>query len=233
MNIKELPSNTRFYCLLFSFCLSIFFYFVTQDPKTIFTLVQIYALTAVIFLYFALLAGPLTYTFKFLPFRGQYLKIRRAIGVSAFYFATLHAFFALTKNLGGISGLLRLDSTYLIAITFSLSALIILSLMAATSFDSMVEKLTFPRWKALHRLVYFAGIFIIIHALLIGPHFYGLNSPIASIFFFAISFLLLLESLRFDWMIKQKFSSYPKIGIVFLTTLIVLILIYFNYFLLK
>lgn len=210
--------NIRFYVLTFSTFLSfaVYFYVIFTIPEgtvqTI-TLTQIYALTSITYLYFALLAGPFCYIFKRFPFRGQYLKARRAIGVSAFYFALLHSNLGFFGQLGGFAGLGLLSIKYLLAITLSFTALIILFFMAATSFDFMVEKLTFLRWKLLHRLVYAASLLILTHALIIGTHFQDLSTIIPQIFFAAFTFLFFLEALRFENFIQEKFMRFPRFGL--------------------
>ena len=167
-------------------------------------LTQIYALVAITYLYIALLATPLTRLFVFLPFRGQYIKARRAIGVSAFFFSLLHAGFAFFGKLGGFAGLGFLDSKYLLAVGFSFLALVILSLLSLTSFDYMVSKLTFPRWKFLHRFVYLAGILIVMHALLLGSHFTDLSGIIPRVFFAAFIVLFGLEAIRIYNYFKKR-----------------------------
>ena len=128
-----------------------------------------YAALAFWYLYAALLASPLTQLFPNLPYRMIYVKARRAIGASAFLFGLLHGvinFFLI----GGLAGFLKItsDSQYLIAFSPSFVALIILTLMALTSFDSMVVKLGV--WlKRLHRLVYIAAVLIVIHASILIP----------------------------------------------------------------
>ncbi len=174
--MQSLFSNIRFYILIFSIVLSFVEYawvwrsFETTGER-ITVIVPLYAYTALVYLYVALLAGPLTKLFIWFPLRASYVKARRAIGVSAFYFGLLHAKFAFFDFLGGFPGLFTLNSTYLNALVLSSSALLILSLMAATSFDYMVKALTFAKWKMLHRFVYIASLFILIHAILIGTRF--------------------------------------------------------------
>lgn len=174
----QLFSNIRFYILLFSFLLSLieYWYAAGVAPNQfdrISLLVTIYAYTAVLYLYIALLCGPLTKIFQQLPFRPQYVKARRALGVSAFYFAILHAWNAFFNLLGGFQIVPLLDPEYQVALLLSTTALFILSLMAATSFDYMVKKLTFPVWKKLHQFVYIAAFFIVLHVMLIGSTFEG------------------------------------------------------------
>ncbi|MBI2430590.1 MAG: ferric reductase-like transmembrane domain-containing protein [Candidatus Levybacteria bacterium] len=173
--MMSLFSNIRFYVLILSVVLSLGEYFFIQqwfsDREKVAMLVPLYAYTALVYLYLAMLAGPLTKVFPFFPFRASYLKARRAIGVSAFYFGVLHARFAFYDFLGGFAAIPFLDTRYRIALVLSSTAILILTLMAATSFDYMVKLLTFPKWKMLHRFVYVAAIFILIHAILIGTRF--------------------------------------------------------------
>ncbi len=210
----NLLSNIRFYVLTSSilFSLAVYIFILQTIPEGTLQnirLTQIYALTAVSFLYFALLPDGLAAVFPRFPFRTQYTKARRAIGVSAFYFATLHASFAFFGQLGGFPGLFFLSDKYLLAISLSFTALVILSLMAATSFDFMVAKLTFPRWKMLHRFVYLAATLIAIHALMLGTHFANLSEFIPQIFSVALAILLLLEANRFDGFLNKILG--PKI----------------------
>lgn len=207
---RGLLGNIRFYVLLTSSMVagSIYFWAVTTfqgEGLQIINLTQTYALTAVIYLYFTLLASPLVRLFPGFPFRAKYIQARRAIGVSAFFFGAVHAYFAFFGELGGFESLLFLNSTYLIAITLSTAALIILTLMALTSFDFMIDKLGYKRWKFLHRFVYLAGFFIIIHALMLGSSFSDLSTAIPVIFGTALVFLLLLESVRIYKYLLQKF----------------------------
>lgn len=233
----SLFSNIRFYVLVFSVFLSIGVYFwitntILESGLQIIRLTQTYALTAVSFLYLALIIGPVVYTFRFLPFRGQITKARRAIGVSVFYFSILHVYFSFFKLLGGFSGLPFLPSNYLLAIALSFTALIILFLMAITSFDAMVEKLTFPRWKLLHRFVYLASIFILIHALMLGTHFQDLSSTIPQIFSVALFFLLFLEANRFDNFLQTKFPNFylskPTLFILIISAIIYVLYKFFT-----
>lgn len=218
---RKLLGNIRFYVLSFSafFAAGVYLWaaitFSDRPNIQIIRMTQIYALTSLTFLYLALLAGPLTYTFRFLPFRGQYLKARRAIGVSAFFFGLLHGSIAFFGQLGGFPGLLFLSSTYLIAITLSFISLLILSAMALTSFDFIIAKMTFKKWKMLHRLVYIAAIFTLIHALMLGTQFRDLSATIPQITFIAVFFLLILEGLRVDYFVQSKFPTLPKFGLTY------------------
>ncbi len=215
--MKDLLRNIRFYTLFLSFAVSLIFlvfikiHYGSDRIETI-RFQQYSALTAVFFLYLALLAGPFCYVFKFFPFRPQYIKARRALGVSAFYFGLLHASVSFFGQLGGFGGLAFLSSKYILAISLSFTALVVLFMMALTSFDSVIEKMSYKKWKILHRCVYLAGFFIIIHALMLGTHFQDLSTIIPQIFFSMLFFLLGLEALRMDFYLRKKLSFYPSIG---------------------
>jgi DMSO/TMAO reductase YedYZ heme-binding membrane subunit len=227
MNKGKLFSNIRFYVLLFSVTLAatIFLYIqlnYTDGGVRIIKYTQTYALISVGFLYVTLLASPLTRFFTGLPFRGKYLKARRALGVSSFLFALLHAYYAFFGELGGFEGLPFLTTNYLIAISLNAISLFILALMASTAFDSMVARLTFPRWKMLHRLVYVVGVFTLIHASMLGSHFTDPFSVFYQISFVLVAILLIMESVRLDMYLSKKYPSLPKFGVVFLVIAMVI-----------
>lgn len=175
-------------------------------------LVEYYGLVSLVFLYFSLLAGPFCYTFRSFHYRDQFMESRRALGVLAFYFGFLHSMISLFGQLGGFSGLSFLEGSYLLAIILGFIGLFIFSLLAITSFDYAVEKLSFAKWKLLHRFVYLAGITILIHTVMLGSHFSVLSDVIPHVTFIALTFLLLLEAPRFDKLFK-RFISLPKISI--------------------
>ena len=220
MNMFSLLKNIRFYVLLFTLIFSIGVYawtavtFSDRPNIQVIRLTQIYALTSVTYLYIALLISPLT-KFNLVPFSQQIVKARRGIGVSAFFFALLHASIAFFGQLGGFPGLLYLSQNYVIAISLSFTSLLILAIMAATSFDFIIAKIRFKRWKLLHRLVYLASIFILIHALMLGTHFADLSTAIPQIMFAAVFFLLVLEGIRFDAYMQKKFSALPMFGLTY------------------
>lgn len=214
--------NIRFYILFFSFIVSVSIYgwvmnFIPSGTLQTIRLTQLYALTAFLYLYVTLMATPVTRFFPLLPYRGQYLRARRALGVSAWYFAVLHASFAFFGQLGGFEGLAFLNNTYLIALSFGFLALVILSVMTVTASDVVVNKLTFPKWKILHRFVYIAGIALLVHSLMLGTHFNDLSGFIPQISFAAIAILLILDARRLDTYLQQKFSFAPQFGVALLS----------------
>src|SRR5690606_14648817 len=78
---------------------------------------------------------------------------RRSIGVSAFYFASLHGGIALWGQLGGFDQLKLLPDLFRWSLLSGAVAYAVLFVLAATSFDKVVSYLTFKWWKWLHRII--------------------------------------------------------------------------------
>ncbi len=175
------------------------------ENQWILELLKNYAIIAIGFLYASLFASPLYAVFPKFPLRAVYIKARQALGVSAFFFGLAHGVLAYYISLGRFSGLIALRGIYLFAIILALIALIILTIMAITSLKYFIIKLG-PRWKPLHRLVYIACIFILMHASLMGS-----NLMKKRIFLIALGILSLLEAIRFGKYIVQttRHSSLP------------------------
>jgi len=204
--------NIRFYVLITSVILASVIYFLNSNNIT--NIIRYYGLLAAIYLYFALLASPLVRVWPTFPFRALYIKARRAIGVSAFFFAFIHGNLAFFTVVGGFDGILKLPLEYQIGTLLGISSLLVLSLMACTSFDVIVEKLGFARWKILHKFVYYVGIAIVIHAFLLGTHIRGLERKTSWIFAIAVAILVLLELIRIFKFLKSKSlpsTSQPKV----------------------
>lgn len=192
--IRSWFSNTRFYVLVIAVLISLIeYWYITSTTNSralaVHNLTQTYAFTSICFLYLALLAGPFAKMTRF-SWRGKYVHARRALGVSAFYFAALHVRYAYFDILGGLSVILRLPPASLFAILLGLVTLIILFLMAITSFDKAVDKMTFPRWKRLHQFVYLAGLSIFFHASIMGSHFANKTGIIPLVYYAATMLLL-------------------------------------------
>lgn len=208
--MRDLFSNIRFYILLFSsviagllilFCMT----FYTSSNLQLIRMNQMSAFISLIFLYLALLPSPLYSAFPLLPFKTQYTKARRAIGVSAFFFALLHSLIGFFGQLQGFEGLGFLSDRYLFSLFLGFVSLQILFFLTLTSFDKAVSYLTFPTWKKLHRFIYLASLFILIHTLMLGTHFTDLSKIIPQLFFFFFSLLLILEAVRLDKFLQKKY----------------------------
>lgn len=222
--MNSLLKNIRFYLLVAAvlYSVGIFYWGITsfKSPLTQnIRIEQVFALSAITLLYLTILVSPLLFTFPELPYGNEYKKARRALGVSAFYFGLLHTLLTFFGQLGGFEGLSFLSDKYVIAISMSVTALIILFLMSATSIDFVIKKMSYPRWKFLHRFVYLAGVLILIHSLMLGTHFIDLSTSIPQILFVSIAILLGLEALRFDSYLQNKHSFMPQFGVTFVVVL--------------
>lgn len=170
----SLLSNSRFYVLLGSLFISLFMIgllrlHIPSDQLYAIRLQQVFGLLCLIYWYIALMISPVGSIIG--KHRMRYVEFaRRAIGVSAFYFAVLHAGVALWGQLGGISQLAYLPTLFQWSLSMGGVALFILGIMAATSFDRVVAFMTPKKWKWLHRLVYIAFLLVVLHVWSIGTH---------------------------------------------------------------
>ena len=231
--LKRLGTNIRFYILTSTVCIiiGVFAWTYSTTPagsvRTI-KLVEHFAMLAILYLYLALLVTPLYEAFPRLPFRSPVHKARRAIGFSAFLFGLFHAYNAFFGLLGGFKGLGLLSPTYLKAITLSFTALCILTAMASTSFDVVVKRLGYRKWKRLHRLVYIAAIFIVIHALMLGSDFANSSSLFYQLVFFAVAFLFCLEMLRVDRLVQARIPALRRWNLITFLAIILVVGMYAN-----
>ena len=220
--LKLIP-HIRKIVLLFSTLIAVFvFAYFGQGHEQAFAnyrYAQFFALLAFAFLFLSLLPTPLYVAFPRFPLRALFVKARRAIGVSAFFFALLHVYFGLFKSLGGLKVLLQLSGKYQLATSMGIVSLIILAMLAATSFSYMVKKLG-QRWKQLHRFIYAVALMIPIHALILGSHFNDHDSLLAKSLIFAWLLLLMLEEIRVYKYLTEKFTNFPRI--IFSAVLIIL-----------
>jgi len=184
-----------------------------------------YALTALFFLYLTLLASPLYSAIPQLPGRTVYLPARKALGISAFLFACLHACLAFFFSLGGFSGLSFLSNNYRAVLALGFTSLTILFLLAIISLDAIKNFLA-QRWKILQKFTYLAGVLILAHATLIGSHFVNLGRPIPQLVFLAIFLFLFLESIRIRELIRRKNTKLAFV--IWLFILVILLWAYYH-----
>ncbi len=223
----HLLHNTRFYILVSSVLLSCIvlawlrlqipadqlFYIRTQ---------QVFGLLCIFYWYFALVISPIGYVVG--KQRTKKLEFaRRAIGVSAFYFALLHASVAVWGQLGGLGQLQYLPSLFKWSLLGGVVALAILLVMTATSFDAVVKYMTFRKWKWLHRLVYVGGIVAMLHVWSIGTHL--AYSGVQLTAFIALVVLNGLELFRVTKLVNQKYLHFgrPEAATLFITLWVIAI----------
>ncbi len=209
----KLLDNSRFYVLASSILLSFavvawlrlqipsdqLFYIRTQ---------QVFGLLCVLYWYLALVISPIGYVVG--KQRMKHLEFtRRAIGVSAFYFALLHGLVALWGQLGGPGQLQYLPDLFKWSLLAGAIAFSILLIMASTSFDKVVKFMTLRRWKWLHRLVYFGGILAVLHIWSVGTHLAYTNIQLAA--FVALIILGGLEMYRTTKIVNDKYLHLDKV----------------------
>lgn len=159
----------------------VLYYFVAQsNPQTVpalSILARNYGLTALCFLFFTLTPGLIQVYFPRFWLNGVLIRSRKALGISTFYFAVLHALIEFFNNLQGLNlNLNYLSPIHRISILLGFASFLILTLLFLTSFDYALKKLGSSRWKFLHRFIYITSILIVIHVLLIGSHFMHFSS---------------------------------------------------------
>ncbi len=167
---------------------------------------QIFGFISIVLLYLAMLASPLTKAYPDLSINQWYLHARRAVGVSAFYYASLHVYLTFFGQLGGFAGVQYYNEKYAIAILCGVVTLAVLLVMSATSLDRVVKLMGFRNWKLLQRLVYLAGVLVIVHVAILGTHYAGLGL-ISTLSIVALSLLLWLECQRFRGVIERSKQS--------------------------
>ena len=108
--------------------------------------------------------------FKFYPLHARHWPIRRGLGVVGVLFATMHIisvynFYFGWDVLKALTPFNPIENPRI----FGLIAYSILFILFLTSTDWAIEKLKAPRWKMLHRLVYFSFWALVAHFMLINP----------------------------------------------------------------
>jgi len=91
------------------------------------------------------------------------MPLRRMLGLYSFFYAVIHVstylVFDLNLNLLAL-GRAIIKHNYIL---LGMAAFIILAALAATSTNGMIRRLGGARWRALHRLVYAAGLLAVLH----------------------------------------------------------------------
>jgi sulfoxide reductase heme-binding subunit YedZ len=132
-------------------------------------------------------------------------RIRRMVGLFAFFYACLHLSTYIWLDQWFDWGAIALDVLERPFITAGMATWLVLLALALTSTDGMVRRLG-RRWQRLHRLVYLAGVTAILHYtwhkagknLLAEPLIYGLV-------------LTVLLGLRLWWHLRAARRKYPPV----------------------
>lgn len=90
-------------------------------------------------------------------------RLRRLLGLFAFFYAALHLVSYAWLDMGWVWGDIAADVLQRPFILVGMLTLTLLLVLAATSPRAMVRKLGGPRWQRLHRVVYGAGLLALLH----------------------------------------------------------------------
>lgn len=113
---------------------------------------------ALVFLLLSLACTPLNTLFRF----SQAIQRRRALGLYAFFYASLHVFIFMVVDYGldwPTLWQMLVEKRYILA---GLGAFVLLIALAVTSFRWWMKRMG-KGWKRLHQLVYLAGLLAILH----------------------------------------------------------------------
>src|SRR5262245_4385246 len=117
--------------------------------------------TALIILFITLTVSPIR---RLTGWNGV-IKLRRLIGLFAFFYAVIHFTIFLVFDLELSFGRLAEEVAKRPYITVGFAVLLMLTALAITSPQFMVRKLGGKRWRALHRLIYVAACGGVLHFL--------------------------------------------------------------------
>jgi len=144
--------------------------------------------TALILLLFSLACTPLSILFGFT----RAVKHRRALGLYAFFYASLHLFIFSVLDYGldwPIIWETVVENRYIFV---GLAAFLCLLALAVTSFRWWMKRLG-KNWTRLHRIVYLAGGLVILHfAWVVKGDVLGLSGSIAKPILYGVILALLL-----------------------------------------
>ena len=116
-------------------------------------------LTALVFLWASLACSPLRWLFGWTwP-----IRIRRELGLFAFFYAALHGLTYLVLDEFFDWGAIVSDIAQRPFITVGVLALLLMIPMAITSTNAWVRRLGYRRWLRIHQVVYLAGALAALH----------------------------------------------------------------------
>lgn len=90
-------------------------------------------------------------------------RIRRELGLFAFFYASLHFLTYLVLDQGFDAAAIVEDIVKRPFITVGFLALVLLAPLALTSTSGSIRRLGYPRWQRIHQLAYVAGVLAIVH----------------------------------------------------------------------
>jgi len=208
--VNRFFNKSRIYIFGFDLIFSVFIYFYATTTFSLASLqniriTQLFGLTSIALLYLSLIIVPILSLYPKVQYKELLKDSQKPLILSTFYFSLLHTLISFFGLLGGFEGLSFLSNNYLIAISISFTALLILLIATFASFDFTRKIYPKARWNLFLNLLYVVGVLGLIHALLLGTHFKDLFAYIPQIVFVGLSSLLILEGLRIDKWIESNY----------------------------
>ena len=125
------------------------------------------------------------------------IKLRRMLGLYAFYYALLHFLVYLLLDLQLDLSIVWEDITKRTYITIGFSAFLLLIPLAVTSNDILLKKMGARRWQRIHRAIYLIVPLTIVHF-----WWQIKNEAIAEPLIYAVITVILL-AMRHPWLMKK------------------------------
>ncbi len=188
-------------------------YYLTANESSFLSTIRIVqwdGFISVLYLFLSMFAGPFYRVFPNAPAKQIYKESLGGLGISCFYFALLHSVIGFYGLFAGFEGLKFLSASYLLSTVLGALALLILALLAGTSFDFARAKLG-QNWKKLHQLVYLAAVLTVVHILILGSDFLRFTSPITTLCLVGFLILVALHSITTHRLLISKYPTVPKI----------------------
>ncbi len=182
---------------------------------------EVYAWLALGLLIMAVAIGPVYSTWPRLPLKSIMFDARRLIGISAAWFASLHATIAYVALFNSANPL-DLPRNYQQSFGLAVVGIIILLVMAFTSFDRAFRGMGIW-WFRLHRFVYAALLVSLLHAFMIGVHATGWPELIA----LSVAALVILSLHVYIAFIRAERPTIWQILAISCTALLLVVI--FNY----
>lgn len=185
-----------FFFWLFEFAIE--YYWLTKNNIQL-SLIRSFALSGTTIIGASLFSSSV---FKWFPKTGVHWRIRRYLGVSGFVLIFFHVFTAMKFIFNfNVKAIYYSLNPFINPLIFGAIAYPIFFVMAITSTDWMVKKLTPRVWKFIHRFVYIAYMSTVFHFILTNPQ--ALNNLLGYLLY-AITTLALFGQLFWFFKIAGK-----------------------------
>ena len=184
------------------------------------SLLRSFALSGAFLIGIALCIGPLAV----LKPEWNFIFLRRTFGVAGFTLILFHIASVMAFFFKWRVDFLFFDlDPFKNALLFGIAAFLIFLPLFLTSTDWAIRRLGYPRWKSLHRLIYFAFLFSVLHFARINPAL--LQNPAGYLLLTVTGVALLLELASF---VKKVRSGQAGVGALVGAVVTLLFVVFFS-----